>query len=166
MIDDTDANLSMPDRGSDMARRVTSLPGYRRLEFLESSQHRSNMFIVIDLDRWHVLDLWSVGRASLGTAALDRFKDLLQVVVRCQHPHVLPILDGGVHEGRAFLLAPLVVGRDLRERIGIQPLPVGEAVEPTIALARTVHYVHGSGIVQLDLVTNAVLFRDDGLMLK
>ena len=59
------------------------------------------------------------------------------------------------------MLVQHFVGRTLGQCIRDQPLPVTEAVELAITLARAVHFVHEAGLVQLDLVANEVLLVDD-----
>jgi serine/threonine-protein kinase len=82
-------------------------------------------------------------------------------MARRSHPHLFSIYDGGVHEGRPYLLVQELDGQSFRERIRSQPLPVAEAVELIITLANTVHFLHEAGIVQLDLIPIAIFLSKD-----
>jgi serine/threonine protein kinase len=151
----------IPAQGNDLAPWLASLCGGRGLEIVSPSHHRPDAFTVIEVTTRHDMDLWIVHRYSLGAAALCRFEDLVPVMARLSHPHLLAIYDGGVHEGRPYLLVQRLEGRTLKEHIGYQPLEIGEAVGLAISLARAVHHVHEVGLIELDVFTNNILIADD-----
>jgi Protein tyrosine and serine/threonine kinase len=158
---DTEPDLSEPDQGNDVTVWLASLCSDRGLEIIGPSQHRTDTFTVIEVTTRHERDLWIVSRSALRAGTLEVFKELRHVMARLSHPHLLAIYDGGVHDGQPYLLMQHFTGQSLRERIGSQPLPVIEAVEHAISMARAVHFMHEAGLVGLDLNTNDVLLPDD-----
>jgi serine/threonine-protein kinase len=106
-------------------------------------------------------ELWVVAPRLLGAAALGCFRELLPAMGgRLWHPNIWPSVDGGVHEGRPYLLVPRFAGDTLRERITDRPLPIAEAVELAIALCRAVQFAHDQGFVKQDLSARQVLLAD------
>ena len=140
---------------------LVSLCGDQGLEIVGPSRHRPDAFTVIEVTTRLEKDLWIVDFSPLDASDLCRFEDLLAVTARLSHPHLVAIYGGGVHEDWPYLLVQHFVGRTLGQCIRDQPLPVTEAVELAITLARAVHFVHEAGLVQLDLVANEVLLVDD-----
>ena len=156
--DETAPDLPIPDQGHGADSWLATLCASRHLEIVGPSRHGPDAIDVIESMMLHDQELWVVAPRPLGTAALDRFKDLLPVMGgRLWHPNVWPIPDGGVHEGRPYLLVPRFAGETLRERIADRPLPIAEAVDLAIALCRAVHFTHDAGFVELDLSANQVV---------
>ena len=153
-------DFSDPKPGDVIAPWLASLCGDRGLEIIGPSQHRPDTFTVIEVTTRHDMDLWIVSRSALSAATINCFKDVLHVMARLDHPHLLPVYDGGVHDGRPYLLMQRFTGQVLRDTIGSQPLPVVEAVGHAISMVRAAHFVHEAGLVGLDLNTNDVLLVD------
>ncbi len=159
--DETDPDLPIPDQGRGAASWLSTLCAGRHLEIVGPSRHGPDAVDVIASMMGHDQELWVVAPCPLGAAALDRFKDLLPVMGgRLWHPNVWPIPDGGVYEGRPYLLVPRFAGDTLSERISDRSLPVAEAVDLAIALCRAVHFAHETGFVALDLSAHQVLLAD------
>src|SRR3954466_10804416 len=60
--------------------------------------------------------------AALGA---DRFLAEIKTTAKLQHPHILPLLDGGEAGGLLFFVMPLVEGETLRARLEReQQLPI------------------------------------------
>jgi hypothetical protein len=159
--DDMDPDLPISDQGLGAATWLATLCAGRHLEIVGPSRHGPDAIEAI----WSMMgqdqELWVVAPRPLGAAALGRFKELLPVMGGLLwHPNIWPILDGGVHEGRPYLLVPRFAGDTLRERIADRPLPVAEAVALAIALCRAVHFAHDAGFVELDLSAHQVLLAD------
>jgi serine/threonine protein kinase len=159
--DDTDPHLPLPDQGDGAAYWLASLCAGRHLEIVGPSRHGPDAVAVIGSLTHHDLELWVVASHPLGATALDHFKDLMPAMAgRLLHPNIVQIYDGGVHEHRPYLLVPRSAGGTLRERIADGPIPVGEAVEVSMALCRAVHFAHDNGFVDLDLSPRQVLLAD------
>jgi len=163
-MDDTDQNISIPDQGNDVTAWLASLCGRRDLCVIGPSQHRPDTFTVIELANRHDMDLWIAGRSAPGEATFGRFNDVVNVMARLRHPHILSVFDAGVHEQRAYLLIEHVAGRSLKERIRAQPLTVAEAAGLSIGLAGAVESMHRQGFDDLDLTTTGVFSSEDGTL--
>ncbi len=74
----------------------------------------------------------------------------------------VPVLDSGVDGARAFLVMPLLAGGTLRERMNGRALPVKEAVELVLGLARAMGKAHARGIIHRDLKPANILFPGKG----
>ena len=126
--DETDPDLPIPDQGRGAASWLSTLCAGRHLEIVGPSRHGPDAVDVVASMMGHDQELWVVAPCPLGAAALDRFKDLVPVMGgRLWHPNVWPIPDGGVYEGRPYLLVPRFAGDTLSERISDRSLPVAEA---------------------------------------
>lgn len=90
------------------------------------------------------------GRESWLTAALA-------------HPHVVDIHDAGRADGRRYLVLEELTGGSLRSRMTAgRPWPPDRAAAVVDQLARALEYVHGRGVLHLDLKPENVLFAADG----
>ncbi len=164
-MDDTSPDFLIPDGGDAVRDWLASLCGGRGLRVVGPTQrHRPFTFTVIELSNLHDRDLWIAGWTAPGDARFGRFQDVVNVMARLRHPHILSVFDAGVHEHRAYLLMEHVAGRTLKERIGAKPLTVAEAVGLSIGLADAVEFMHREGIAGLDLTTTGVLSSEDGTL--
>ena len=46
-----------------------------------------------------------------------RFSREVQTAVRVEHPHVVPVLDSGEHEGIPYMAQPFISGGSLQEKL-------------------------------------------------
>jgi serine/threonine protein kinase len=91
-----------------------------------------------------------------------RFVREAKVCAELQSPHIVPVIAHGIHEGRPFLVMPLLRGHDLQswlERTG--PLPPEVAVSILLETCDALAIAHARGIVHRDLKP-ANIFLDDG----
>ncbi len=102
-------------------------------------------------------------RPELGAAlGSERFLREIEITANLQHPHILPLFDSGVADGMLFYVMPYVEGESLRDRLTrAGRLPVAEALEIAITLARALETAHREGILHRDIKPENVLLRDD-----
>ncbi len=89
--------------------------------------------------------------------APERFTREIRIAARLQHPHILPLLDGG-SDGFLWYVMPYVNGQSLRDRIAREgELPVHEAVRLLIEITDALAFAHSQGVVHHDIKPDNVL---------
>ena len=95
---------------------------------------------------------------------LERFQREALATAALSHPNILAIHDIGTHEGRPFLVEELLEGETLRHRLGAGRLPLREATEIAVQVARGLAAAHEKQIVHRDIKPeNVFLTRDGGV---
>src|SRR5690606_10697624 len=96
-------------------------------------------------------------------AARERFLVEARVVCSIDHPNVCLLLGlGETDDGRLFLVMPHYEGETLKSRLRRGPLPLREAVDLALQLARGLDAVHRRGIVHRDIKPANILITADG----
>jgi serine/threonine-protein kinase len=95
-------------------------------------------------------------------ARLDRFAREAKFLASLNHPGIATIHDVAAHEGSRFLVMELVPGQDLGQTLEAGPLPLAEALEVALQIARAVESAHSQGVVHRDLKPANVKRTDDG----
>jgi Flp pilus assembly protein TadD/TolB-like protein len=96
-------------------------------------------------------------------AARERFLVEARVVCSIDHPNVCLLLGlGETDDGRLYLVMPHYEGETLKSRLGRGPLPLREAVDLALQLARGLDAVHRRGVVHRDIKPANVLITADG----
>lgn len=91
-----------------------------------------------------------------------RFRDEERRVARLDHPHIIPIYTAGEHNGRLYMVMP-VVPQSLRRRLEQQPpLTAEEAIRITQQLASALDAAHQVGLIHRDLKPENVLLDANG----
>jgi tetratricopeptide (TPR) repeat protein len=97
--------------------------------------------------------------SGIGSRAGERFLREIQVAAGMQHPHILPMYDSGIADGRLYLVMPFVDGGSLRDRLNAQPqLPIVDALRITHDIAIALAFSHDQGIVHRDIKPDNILF--------
>ena len=90
----------------------------------------------------------------------DRFKREIQLAARLQHPHIVPLLSAGSHDGLLYYTMPYVHGPSLRSRLDeASALPLGEAVAILRDVADALTFAHGEGVVHRDVKPQNILIQ-------
>jgi serine/threonine protein kinase len=113
------------------------------------------------LDRAVALKVLSEGRGA-SPGLRERFQREVMALARLRHPNVVQIHGVDEHDGLDFLVMEWVEGGDLARRLSGGPLPVREAVEIALPLARAIQAAHDQGIVHRDLKPGNVLLSVEG----
>ncbi|MBI2378504.1 MAG: protein kinase [Deltaproteobacteria bacterium] len=96
-------------------------------------------------------------------SVVERFVRGTKAGQQIQSEHVVPVIDGGVVEGRHYVTMPYVDGWTLRERLESgEPPDVRESLRIARGIARALEAAHGLGILHRDLKPEAVLIARDG----
>ncbi len=88
---------------------------------------------------------------SVDEMALARFSREATSAARIRSPHVVQVLDHGVHAGAPFIVMELLEGEDLGARIARGPLALGEIAPILQQVARALAQAHAAGIVHRDI---------------
>ncbi len=99
----------------------------------------------------------------------DNFIREARLLEMLRHPHILPILDVGVHDGFPYLVteyAPLGSLRDRQQRIDPRLLPMEESLKILSQVGMALDHAHAQNIIHRDLKPANILFnaRGDALL--
>jgi len=102
---------------------------------------------------------------GVGDDTLSRFELEARVSAmlgRRSH-HIVPVIDYGVHEGRPYLVMPLLDGPSLEEVLAKGPLPLKDTVCIVEQVARALTVAHASFVLHRDLKAgNVILSTEEG----
>lgn len=77
--------------------------------------------------------------------------------------HIVPVIDYGVHEGRPFLVMPLLEGPSLEEVVSKGPMPIDEVVAIIGQIAKALTVAHAAFVLHRDLKAgNVILTHEEG----
>jgi serine/threonine protein kinase/Tfp pilus assembly protein PilF len=88
----------------------------------------------------------------------ERFLREIRFSARLTHPHILPLLDSGMTDGRPFYVMPFVDGETVRQRLDrLGRLPVEDAVSIAREIADALDYAHAADVLHRDVKPENVM---------
>ncbi|HEV8463223.1 MAG TPA: protein kinase [Gaiellaceae bacterium] len=93
---------------------------------------------------------------------VERFRHEARSVASLSHPNVVTVIDRGEHEGRQFIVFEYVDGENLKKLIERGPLPVDQALQLALQIARGLSFAHQQGLVHRDVKPQNVLLNGNG----
>jgi serine/threonine protein kinase/Tol biopolymer transport system component len=93
---------------------------------------------------------------------LRRFEQEARATSSLNHPNILTVHDIGTHEGAPYIVAELLEGEELRDRLNAGPLPVKRALDYAQQVAAGLAAAHEKGIVHRDLKPENLFVTKDG----
>jgi len=93
---------------------------------------------------------------------LGRFRNEARTLSALNHPHIITIFEIGQTETTPFIAMEFVEGETLRARLRAGRLPLRDAVEIALQVARALGAAHEKGIVHRDIKPENVMIRRDG----
>jgi serine/threonine protein kinase len=93
---------------------------------------------------------------------LRRFQLEARSAGALNHPHILAIYDIGTHEQCPYLVAELLTGETLRERLNRGKLTPGRAIDYARQIASGLAAAHARGIVHRDIKPDNLFITRDG----
>jgi Tol biopolymer transport system component len=93
---------------------------------------------------------------------VERFLQEARVTASLDHPNIVKLFDVGVFDGRPYLVAELVEGESLRERLARGPIDAAEACRLTAQIAKGLVAAHAKGLVHRDLKPENIIITRSG----
>jgi serine/threonine protein kinase len=82
---------------------------------------------------------------------LRRFEQEARTAAALNHPNILAVYQMATHEGVSYMVTELLEGETLRERIRRGAIPLRNAIDYGVQIARGLAAAHEKGIVPRDL---------------
>jgi eukaryotic-like serine/threonine-protein kinase len=94
---------------------------------------------------------------------VDRFRREARAAAQLNHPNIVTVIDRGEQDGRQFIVFEYVDGETLKELVAEHgPLPIRDAIELTLQVARALSFAHARGLVHRDVKPQNVILDGDG----
>ena len=117
------------------------------------------VYLARDQLRGHAVAIKVLRPELAESVGADRFLKEIQLNQRLHHPHILPLLDSGRHEGRLYFVLPHMEGGTLRHRLERErQLSVPDAIAITQSIAGALTHAHGTGLIHRDVKPENILF--------
>jgi tRNA A-37 threonylcarbamoyl transferase component Bud32 len=131
-----------------------------RYEIVRETGHGASAIVYLARDLKHErLVALKMLSPDVSTTAGERFLREIQLAAGMQHPHILPMYDSGVAEGRLYFVMPFVDGGSLRQRLEAEPqLPLAEALRIAHDIALALAFAHDQGVVHRDVKPENIMF--------
>jgi serine/threonine protein kinase len=92
---------------------------------------------------------------------LHRFEQEARATSALNHPNILTVFDVGNHDGAAFIVAELLEGEELRDRLNHGQIPLRKAIDYAQQIVNGLAAAHGKGIVHRDLKPENLFITND-----
>lgn len=99
---------------------------------------------------------------SLDPEKLRRFESEARAVAALNHPNILVVYQMATHAGTSYMVTELLAGETLRERMRRGGIPLRNAKDYAVQIARGMAAAHEKGIVHRDLKPENLFLTKDG----
>lgn len=120
---------------------------------------QSRLFLASDAELPRKVVIKLLPPELAGEVALKRFKREIAVLVKLQHPHIVPIIGMGATDDIIWYVMPYIPGESLEERLRPGPMPLREGMRVLHEVADALAHAHEIGVVHRDLKPANVLFQ-------
>ena len=93
-----------------------------------------------------------------------RFIQEAKAASALNHPNIITVYEVGNFEETRFIVTEFIKGQTLRERLGNEPLALGDALEIALQVAAALNAAHQANIIHRDIKPENIMLRDDGLV--
>ena len=132
-----------------------------RLERELEAGGMSRLFLATDLRLKREVVVKVLPPDLVSVASTSRFKREIELTVRLQHPHILPVLTSGEFEDGLFYITPYIQGESLRARIERErKLPLDDILRILKDVSGALAFAHQRGIVHRDIKPGNILLSD------
>ena len=95
---------------------------------------------------------------------VERLRREARLAASLAHPNIATVFALEEIDGRLFMVSEYVEGLTLRDELANGPLPVPQAVDTIVTLARALAVAHARGIVHRDLKPENIVRTPDGIL--
>ncbi|MBK7599535.1 MAG: serine/threonine protein kinase [Acidobacteria bacterium] len=93
-----------------------------------------------------------------------RFEQEAIAASSLNHPNIITIHEIGESDGIYFITTEFIEGMTLRKRLEAGKLPIAEAADITMQIAKALEAAHSAGIIHRDIKPENAMIRPDGLV--
>ncbi|MBL8207989.1 MAG: protein kinase [Blastocatellia bacterium] len=104
------------------------------------------------------------GNFATDPERLRRFEKEARAASATNHPNIVVTHEIGEANGTYYIAQEYVEGETLRNRIGLRPMPLLEALDIAHQIANALAAAHGAGIVHRDIKPENIMLRHDGFV--
>lgn len=102
------------------------------------------------------------GELAKDAPRLVRFEKEALAVSSLSHPNILTLYDVGNYQGMPYMVAELVEGQTLRERLSEGIVPLRKAIDYALQISAGLAAAHDKGVIHRDLKPENLLLTPDG----
>src|SRR6478735_8252963 len=92
---------------------------------------------------------------------LNRFEQEARATSALNHPNILTVYDIGTHNGSPYIVAELLEGEELRDRLDHGSIPLRKVIDYAQQIVSGLEAAHGKGIVHRDLKPENLFITKD-----
>jgi serine/threonine protein kinase len=134
--------------------RIESLLGQGGMGLVYRATGRDGETVALKLVR---------GKLAADYVYRKRFEREARAAERVSHPHVVPVLATGEHDGVPYMAQEFVRGGTLQDKLDRDgPLPLEPAVTLCLEVAKGLGALHAERLVHRDLKPSNILLDEDG----
>ncbi len=93
---------------------------------------------------------------------LRRFEQEARATGQLNHPNILAVYDTGTYQGTPYVVAELLEGATLRDRMAGSPVPARKAIDYARQIAQGLAAAHQKGVIHRDLKPENLFVTHDG----
>lgn len=121
----------------------------------------SRLFLATELRHDRAVVIKVLPPELITSTSAARFKREIQLTVKLQHPHILPILTSGSFEDVLYYITPYIPGESLRARIEREgKLPLDDIVKILRDVSGALAFAHAKGVAHRDVKPGNILLAD------
>lgn len=148
-----------------LAKLQAALDGDYIVERELTAGGQSRLFLATDANLPRQVVIKILPPELAGEVQMTRFRREIAVLVRLQHPHIVPIISMGSTSDLIWYVMPYIAGESLEARLARGPMPVPEGIRVIHEVADALAHAHEIGVVHRDLKPANVLLQSGHTLL-
>ncbi|MET0892227.1 MAG: serine/threonine-protein kinase [Pseudoxanthomonas sp.] len=92
----------------------------------------------------------------------ERFEEERRILAQLTHPNIARLLDGGIHEGRAWMAMEYIAGSDIAMHCRANALPLQARLKLFHQACAAVAYAHAALVIHRDLKPSNIMVSEGG----